>query len=113
MRQSVRRGDRDLLLRGADELAGHRLVSRARLAQPHARVTAEEAAVVLGLRQRTVLAGRGDLQRVAVAIVAQMPGDPLAEAQGDAVRMVDHYPQRASSHDLSQHQLDLGFGLGQ
>src|ERR1700758_681260 len=57
-------GDRHVGVRGADQLAGHALVSVARLPQAHACVPAEEPRVVLRLGQRTVLAGGGHLERI-------------------------------------------------
>src|ERR1700722_13923689 len=49
--------DRDIPLRGADQLAGQLLVSFSGVAQPNARPPTEEPGVVLGLGQRSVLSG--------------------------------------------------------
>src|SRR5438128_532906 len=60
-------GDRDLLLRGAYQLAGQALVPVAGLTQAHFRALPEEATEVLRLGQRTVLSRRGHLDRVLLA----------------------------------------------
>ena len=55
---------------------------------------AEEAPVVLGLGQRPIRAGRGDLERPGLEQVAKLAGDALAQRQVDAVRVVDVEAQR-------------------
>src|ERR1700722_676061 len=87
--EPVRGGERDICVARAHQLTGQLLVSIRRVAQTHAGAVAQKATVVLGLRQRAVLTGRGDLQRVALAVVVEMPGHPLAKGQRHPVRMID------------------------
>ncbi len=67
----------------------------ARVARAHARAAPDEAAEVRGLGQRALAAGRGDLQRVALAQVVQQPRDALAHRERDAVGVVDEHAQAA------------------
>ena len=83
-------------LGGAHELAGHALVTILGLAQAHAGVATEEPAVVLRLGERAVLAGRGNLERIPLAVVAEQPGHALAQRQRHAIRMVDEQAQRGA-----------------
>src|SRR4051794_7012077 len=57
-------GDRHLRLRGADELAGERLVPVVLFTRAHARPAPDEAPEVLGLAQWTLWARRGHGQAV-------------------------------------------------
>ena len=81
---------------------------RARLARTHAGAAADEAAEVGGLGQRTLAARRGDLQRVALAQLAQQRGDALAERERDAVGVVDEHAQAAAAEYLGEQHLDVG-----
>ena len=82
-------------------------------ARAHARAPADEAAEVLGLGQRALGPGRGDLERVALAHRRQVVGDALAELERDAVGMVDEEAHEAAADDLGEQHLDLGLGLGE
>src|ERR1700685_3271575 len=94
-------GERDLGVGSADELAGVATTTRggggAQVGGHAARATAgaatDEAAEVVGLGQRTLQAGRGDLQRVALAEVAERGRDALAECERDALGVVDEHAQ--------------------
>src|ERR1700722_17800072 len=110
--EPVRGGERDVCVARAHQLAGQLLVPIRGVAQAHARAPAEKAAVVLRLGQRAILTGRGDLQRVALAVVAEVPGDPLAERQRHAVRVVDEDAQDGALH-LREQQLNLRLEAGQ
>ena len=113
-------------LGGADELAGEALDARAprpggarprprtagaRVARAHAGAAADEAAEVGGLGQRALDAGRGDLQRVALAQVVEQQRDALAQRQRDAVGMVDEHAQRAAAEHLGEQHLDVGLAV--
>jgi len=67
---------------------------------------------VLGLGEWAVLPGRGDLQRIPLAVVGEVAGDPLAQSQAHAVRVVDEQAQRRAC-DLCQQHLDLRFDAGE
>src|SRR5215207_7706750 len=71
------RGDGDLGVRGADDLAGEALVSFARVAGADARLAPHEAAEVRRLGQRTLGPRRGDLERVLLPHVGELAGDAL------------------------------------
>jgi hypothetical protein len=79
-----------------------------RLVRAHARPAPEEAPEVRGLGERALQPGRGDLEGVALAQVAELVGDPLAEVQRHAVRMVDEQPKRVGADDLGEQHLDVG-----
>ena len=88
-------GDRHLLVGGADSSPGQTLVFRRVASRRRTRARlSEEATEVLRLGQRTILAGRGHLDRVLLAIVTQQLRDLLAVREGDAVRVVDEQAQR-------------------
>src|SRR3954447_24222316 len=57
-------GHRDAVVGRAEQLAGERVPAVVLAARAHARATADEAPEVLGLGQRTLNAGRGDLERI-------------------------------------------------
>src|SRR6202022_4297753 len=76
---TVAGGDRDLLVRGADQLASQLLVALASVAQAHLRAAPQVLREMLGLGQRSVLAGRGNLERVLLAVIVQQARDPLAQ----------------------------------
>ena len=78
-----------------------------------ARPAAEVAAEVLGLGQRPFRSGRRDLDRVVGEQVAERFGDPLAEREVDAVRVVDDQPQRVAAGTLEHDQLHLGVEMVQ
>jgi hypothetical protein len=106
-------GDRHLLVRRADELAREALVAVARLAGPDAGAAAEEAAEVRGLGERTPAAGRRDLERVALADVAEVVRHALAKIERHAVGMVDEEPQRLAADDLDEQHLHLRLCRGE
>jgi hypothetical protein len=56
---------------------------------------------------------RGDLERVLEEQLAQVRGDPLAQRQADAVRVVDEQPQAISPHSLHEQHFDLRLGGGE
>src|SRR3954462_11948587 len=83
-------GDGDLGVRGAHQLAREApatVVVGMAGADSHAGAPAEEAAEVLGLGERALGPGRGDLERVVLADLAEVARDALAESEGDAVGM--------------------------
>src|SRR3954451_2767693 len=106
-------GDRDLLVRGADELAGEGSVAVDGVAGAHAGMAAEEAAEGLGLGQRPLGPRRGALQGVALTQVGQRMRDALAEPERDAVGVVDEQPDGRSAQDLGEQHLDLGLADGE
>ena len=55
-----------------------------RVAQAHPCPPAEETSEVLGSCERPVLPGRGHLERVSLAEVGELPGDPLAQRERHA-----------------------------
>src|SRR5437764_15319408 len=71
---AVRGGDRDLLLRGTDQLTGHGLVPGAGLAQANPRAADEEPAVVMGLGGRPVQPWWGHVEGGPVAVRDVMGG---------------------------------------
>src|SRR5581483_3653841 len=79
------RGDRHIVVRCADQLAGHAPVSVPRIPQADARVSAQITRVVLRLGQGAVLSGGGHLERVTVAVGRQELRDALAESKRDAL----------------------------
>src|SRR4051794_23379270 len=87
-------GDGDLGVRGAHELAGEApaaVVVRVGGAYPHARPAADEAAEVLRLGERALGPWGGDFERVALADLAEVTRDALAEVEGDPVRVIDEH----------------------
>src|SRR3954471_9831308 len=64
-------GDGDLVVRRAEQLAGEAAAPVVLAARAHARGAADEAAEVLGLDQRALRAGRGDLECVLLADLRQ------------------------------------------
>ena len=85
-------GERHLVVGGADQLAGERLAAVARIARAHARAAADEAAEVVGLGQRALGPGRGDLERVALAQPRRGAVTRSHSVERDAVGMVDEEP---------------------
>ena len=86
---------------------------RARVAGAHARAPSDEAAEVRRLGQRALGAGRGDLERVALAKVVELHRDALAGRERDAVGVVDEDAQAAPADDLGEQHLDVRLGLGE
>src|SRR3954451_19162724 len=72
-------GQDDLALARADELAGEAAVPVVRLARAHLRAAADVAAEVIGLGERPLATGRGDLQAMALADGLELVGHALAE----------------------------------
>src|SRR6185312_5609954 len=111
------RGERHLILGSPHQLsceAAHRArrtvrrtVDGPRMAHAHTRAPADEAPEVRGLGQRTVAAGRGDLQRVTLAEVVQQHRHALAHRQVDALWVVDEHAQAAPAEHLGEEHLDL------
>src|SRR3954452_1179563 len=106
-------GQGDVRVARADELAREAAMPLDGVAGADPRATTEEAAVVIGLGQRTLDAGRGDLQRVALADLRQRERDALAEVERHAVRMVDEETNDRSVEDLREQHLDPGLALGE
>ena len=101
-------GDRDLVVGGADELAGEatcgrraRRAVRTRARRPRKR--RKWSGLVSG-RSRP---GRGDLERVALADLGQQVGDALAEGERDAVGMIDEEAHVWPPSDLGEQHLDI------
>src|SRR5579875_1726638 len=106
---AVARGDGHLVLGRAHQLPGHaapRMTLVDLVAEPYARMASQEACVVMGLGQRSVLARRGDLERGVLGQVAQVQRYALAQAQRDALRVVGEQPQGRPG-DLDEQHLDL------
>ena len=82
------------------------LHDRPGVTRAHARTAPDEAAEVSGLGQRALAAGRGDLERVALAQVVQQQRHALAHRERDAVGVVDEHAQAASAGDLGEQHLD-------
>jgi hypothetical protein len=68
---------------------------------------------VLGLGERALGTGRGDLERVLLAHRREVPGDPLAELERDAAGVVDEQADEGAPDDLGEQYLDLGLRLGE
>src|SRR5215212_3693660 len=96
------RGDGHGILGRAYELPREALVAAVLLAGAHARAAADEAAEVVGLRQRPLRARRRHLQGVLGQQVAQVRGDALADAVIDAALAVDEHAYGAASHAFGQ-----------
>lgn len=97
--------------RGSEGLAGRSLAGNGeRLTRTNPDPTPDEPPEVLGLHQRPVTAGRGDLHRIGLAQVFQMMGDLRAEIQRDTVGVVDEDTEGSPSDDLGQKHLDGGLG---
>src|SRR6202012_4126019 len=97
--------DRDLLLGGADQLTHQALVAVAGVAKAHTRLLPEKAAVVLGLGQRSILARRGHLNHVLLAVAVEQACDLFTVRERDAVGMVDEQTQRVTGN-LYEQDLD-------
>ena len=61
-----------------------------------------------GLVSGPLAAGRGDLERVALAQVGQLLRHALAQLERDAVGMVDEHAQAAAAENLGEQHLDVG-----
>src|SRR6202022_1244474 len=120
------RGEGDLILGGGHELPGegHALGNRGgvlararsagpRMARAYAGAAADEAAKVNGLRQRALATGRGDLERVALAQVAEQHRHAFAQRERDAVGVIDEHAQAAAADDLGEQDLDIGLAARQ
>jgi hypothetical protein len=103
-------GDGDLVVGGAQQLALEGAAAVVLAAGAHARPAADEAAEVLRLDERALGAGRGDLERVALPDLAEVPGDALAQTERHAVGMVDEQPDLLAAHHLGEQHLDIGLG---
>ena len=100
------RGDRHHVFGCADELARERAMALARVARaPRARRPRKRRKWA-GLEAGALLGGRRDLERVALAQVAQLQRDPLARA-GVAVGIVDEQAQGLAADDLGEQHLDV------
>ena len=60
------------------------------------------------LGQRALAAGRGDLQRVALAQIAELQRDALAQRERHAIGVVDEHAQAPAAEDLGEQHLDVG-----
>ena len=96
---------------GRRQRAGEAALALDRLAGANPDPAAHEAAEVLGLGQRAVRPGRGDLQGPGLEQVAQLVRDPLAEGQVHPIRMVDVEAQRLGGGAFQRDQLDRGIEL--
>ena len=67
----------------------------------------------VGLGQRTLGPGRGDLERVPLADLGQRVRDALAELERDALGMVDEQAHRAAAEHLGEQHLDVRLALGE
>src|SRR5581483_1125949 len=106
------RGDRHIVVRCTNQLAGHASMSVPGLPQANARVPAQITRVVLRLGQGTVLSRGGHLERVAVAILVQQSGDALAHRQRHALGVIDEQSQRPVRGELGKQDLDVGLANG-
>src|SRR3954447_18661447 len=87
--------DRHLGLARADQLAREASAAAVLLACAHARPTTDVAPEVVRLGERTLGAGRADLEARLHEDVAQVTRHALAELEVDPARAVDHEPHRA------------------
>ena len=111
--RAVWQRDLDTVLVGGGDRAGEVLLPLQRLPGANTHPPAEEPAEVLGLGQRPLRAGRGDLERVVDQQVAQLVGHPLAEPQVDPVGVIDEEPQAVGSRVLQRDQLDRRIELAE
>src|SRR4051794_40440325 len=95
------RGQRDLFVGRADELARKALLAVAGLAQAHPGALAEVAPEVLRLGERATRAGRGDLEPEVREQVAQVSGHPLAQRDVHPAGAVDHEAKALGRHLLA------------
>src|SRR3954453_1370558 len=79
-------GNGDLVIRGAEQLAGEAAVPVVLTPGADPGAAADGAAEVLGLGERSLLPGAGHLEGVFLAQLRQQPGDALAQGEVDAVR---------------------------
>src|SRR5436190_12374676 len=93
-----------------DQLAGEASPPAMLLTCTHARATTYEASEVIGLRERTLGAGRRDLESEVHEQVAEMVGDALAERVIHSRRMINHDTHCARRHALGEQHLDVGLG---
>src|SRR3954451_3035289 len=96
---------------GGGQRPGEAALPLDRLAGPDADAPAHEALEVLGLGQRAVGSGRGDLERPTLEQVAQVVGHALAERQIHAARVVDVQAKPLARRLVQRDQLDLGIQL--
>src|SRR5947208_1847787 len=101
-------GDGDSFVCRADELPGEAPAAPVFLARTYARATADVLAVVLRLRQRTLRAGRRDLEPRLLQQVAQVARHALAGRERHALGRVDDEPHGARARRLEQQHLDVG-----
>src|SRR5215210_2465807 len=97
------RGDGDLGVRGAHELAGEApaaVVIGVGGTYPDAGAAAEVAAEVLGLGERALRPRRRDLERVLLADLAEVLRHALAEVERDALGVVDEQADAVAADDL-------------
>jgi hypothetical protein len=86
------------------------------MAGSYPRATADEATEVGGLGQRTLAARRGDLERIALPLLAKQRCDPLAQRKRHTIGMVDEHAQHrvgGGRYDLGEQHLDFGLALGE
>src|SRR5581483_11521680 len=107
------RGDRHIVVRCANQLAGQASMSVPGLPQANARVPAQITRVVLRLGQGAVLPRGGHLERVAVAVLGEQARDALAQRQRDAVGVIDEQSQDPGGDDLGQKDLDVRLARGE
>src|SRR5581483_2481125 len=74
-------------------------------------LAADRPAEVLGRAQRPLDPRRRDVDRVAVEVAAQEPGDALAEGVVDAARVVDEDGEALGPGQLDGEHLDVGQSL--
>src|SRR5665811_240288 len=108
-------GQCDLAVGDSDELSGEALGAplgsrprggyRARLTCAYAGAASHIATEVRGLGQWAFRARRGDLERVALAQLAERCGDALAQCERDSVGMVDEHAQGADGNNLGKQHL--------
>src|SRR6185503_4420886 len=84
-----------------------------RLAGANADTPSDVAPEVLGLAQRAIGAGRGDLEPVVLQQVAQVTGDSLAQLEVDSLGVVDEEAYAIWTDLLREKHLDIGVGGGE
>src|SRR5215207_5728336 len=105
-------GDGDRVLRRPEELAGEGAPAVVLAARADARAPADVAAEMLGLAQRALDAGAGNLERVLLADLGKVVGHALAEGERDALRVIDEQANEIAPHDLGEQDLDFRLHLG-
>ena len=104
-------GNGDLVIRGAEQLAGEAAVPVVLAAGAHARTAADVTAEVVRLGERALRPRRGHLERVGLAHAGQVLGHALAEGERDPVGVIDEQPHHRAVDDLGEKNLDRGLDV--